>query len=116
MFIAADWLWAEGADKSPVVEAWLSMGPLKFKFTPPAVALQAMSKAGFADASITDLRLRLQQSNRKEIEVLEGPSRRRLAAIVGETMADNRLASAKGRQGALDSGDLIPSHLRGRRP
>lgn len=92
------------------------MGPLKFKFTPPAVALQAMIKAGFADASVTDLRLRLQQSNTKEIEVLEGPSRRRLAAIVGETMANNRLASAKGRQGALDSGDLIPSHLRGRRP
>ena len=113
-FTAADWLWAEGADKSPVVEAWLSMGPLKF--TPPAVVLQAMIKAGFADASLTGLRLRLQQSNRKEIEVLEGPSRRRLAAIVGETMANNRLASAKGRQGALDSGDLIPSHLRGRRP
>jgi hypothetical protein len=39
--------------------------------------------------------LRLQQSNRKEVEVLEGSARQRLAAIVGETMADNRLASAK---------------------
>jgi SAM-dependent methyltransferase len=114
-FTAADWLWAEGAAKSPVVQAWLSMGPLKFMFTPPDVALQAMIKAGFADACVTDLRLRLQQSNRKEIEVLEGPARQRLAAIVGETMANNRLAS-EGRQGALDSGDLIPSHLRGRRP
>jgi len=115
-FTAADWLWAEGAAKSPVVEAWLSMGPLKFMFTPPAVALQAMINAGFVDARIIDLRLRLQESNRKEIEVLEGPARQRLAAIVGETMANNRLTSAKGRQGALDSGDLIPSHLRGRRP
>jgi SAM-dependent methyltransferase len=115
-FTAADWLWAEGAAKSPVVEAWLSMGPLKFAFTPPPVALQGMIAAGFANSRITDLRLRLQQSNRKEIEVLEGPARQRLAAIVGETMANNRLASAKGRQGALDSGDLIPSHLRGRRP
>ena len=115
-FTAADWLWAEGAAKSPVVEAWLSMGPLKFIFTPPAVALQGMIAAGFADPRITDLRLRLQRSNRKEIEVLEGPARQRLAAIVGETMANNRLAGARGRQSALDSGDLIPSHLRGRRP
>lgn len=115
-FTAADWLWAEGAAKSPVVEAWLSMGPLKFKFTPPAVARQAMIDAGFADVRVTDLRHRLQQSNRAEIAVLQGPARQRLAAIVGETMANNRLASAKGRQGALDSGDLIPSHLRGRRP
>ena len=114
-FTAADWLWAEGAAKSAVVEAWLSMGPLKFVFTPPAVALQAMISAGFAEPSVTDVRRRLQQSNRKEIEVLQGPARQRLAAIVGETMASNRLASAKGRQGALDSGDLIPSHLRGRR-
>jgi ubiquinone/menaquinone biosynthesis C-methylase UbiE len=115
-FTGADWLWAEGAAKSPVVQSWLSMGPLKFTFTPPNVALQAMIKAGFAEACVTDLRLRLQESNRKEIEVLEGPARQRLAAIVGETMANNRLASAKGRQGALDSGELIPSHLRGRRP
>jgi phosphoethanolamine N-methyltransferase len=115
-FTASDWLWAEGAAQSPVVDAWLSMGPLKFVFTPPAVALQAMAAAGFADARITDLRARLQQSNRKEIELLEGPARAQLAAVVGETMAKNRLASARGRQGALDSGDLIPSHLRGRRP
>ena len=85
-------------------------------FTPPAVARQAMIDAGFADVRVTDLRLRLQRSNRTEIAVLEGPARQRLAAIVGETLANNRLASAKGRQGALDSGDLIPSHLRGRRP
>lgn len=115
-FTAADWLWAEGAAESPVVDAWLSMGPLRFKFTPPAVALQALIDTGFADVRVTDLRDRLQQSNRTEVAVLEGPARQRLAAIVGETMANNRLASAKGRQGALDSGDLIPSHLRGRRP
>ncbi len=115
-FTAADWLWAEGAADSPVVNAWLSKGPLKFVFTPPAAALQGMIDAGFAEARVTDVRWQLQQSNRKEVDVLAGPARQRLASIVGSTMADNRLASAKGRQTALDSGDLIPSHLRGRRP
>jgi ubiquinone/menaquinone biosynthesis C-methylase UbiE len=115
-FTAADWLWAEGAAESPVVDAWLSMGPLRFTFTPPAEALQAMINAGFAQPTITDHRVSLQQSNRTEIEILEGPARQRLAEIVGEKMANNRLASARGRQRALDSGDLIPSHLRGRRP
>jgi SAM-dependent methyltransferase len=115
-FTAADWLWGEGAAESLVVKAWVSKGPLKFIFTPPAAALQAMTDAGFTEARVTDLRSQLQQSNRKEIEALEGPARQQLSAIVGKTMADNRLASAKGRQAALDSGDLIPSHLRGRRP
>jgi len=115
-FTAADWLWAEGAAESPVVKAWLSKGPLRFAFTPPPTALQAMIDAGFSECSVRDLRHRLQQTNRKEIEALEGPARQRMAAIVGSSMADNRLASARGRQAALDSGDLIPSHLRGRRP
>ena len=35
-FTAADWLWSDGAAESPVVDAWLSKGPLKFEFTPPA--------------------------------------------------------------------------------
>ncbi len=36
--------------------------------------------------------------------------------IAGAEMARQRLASARGRQGALDSGDLKPSHLKGRKP
>jgi SAM-dependent methyltransferase len=115
-FIAADWLWAEGAESSPVVQAWLSKGPLKFAFTTPAEATVAMRQAGFLDAAVTDRRHLLQTSNREEIETLEGPARQRLAAIVGEDMALSRLASARGRQRALDSGNLIPSHFSGQKP
>ena len=116
LFIAADWLWAEGAESSSVVQAWLSKGPLKFAFTTPAQAAAAMREAGFAAVSVIDRRHLLQESNRKEVEILQGPARQRLAEVVGDEMALSRLASARGRQGALDSGDLIPSHLSGRRP
>ena len=37
-------------------------------------------------------------------------------ALYREEMAAQRLHSARGRQGALESGDLIPSHLKGRKP
>jgi phosphoethanolamine N-methyltransferase len=113
-FIAADWLWAENAEASSIVQAWLSKGPLKFAFTTPAQAAEAMHEAGFSEVSVVDRRHLLQESNREEVEILQGPARERLAAIVGEEMAQNRLASARGRQSALDSGDLIPSHLSGR--
>lgn len=115
-FIAADWLWKEGAETSPPVTAWLSKGPLKFVFTTPAEAADALRAAGFASVSITDCRTALQASNREEIAALEGPARKALAEAVGEAMAESRLVSARGRQGALDSGDLIPSHMRGRKP
>lgn len=115
-FIAADWLWAPGAEQSPVVTAWLSKGPLKFAFTTPDEAAEAMRRAGFHDVRISDQRAALQASNREEVAALEGPKFAPLAALVGEEMARSRLAGAHGRQGALDSGDLIPSHLFGTAP
>lgn len=115
-FIAADWLWADGAAASHVVQEWLSKGPLKFAFTTPKQAADELRQAGFTHVSVEDRRHLLQISNRKEIEILEGPARERLASIVGQDMALARLSSARGRQGALDSGDLIPSHFIGRAP
>jgi phosphoethanolamine N-methyltransferase len=111
-FMVADWLWASGAESSPVVQNWLSKGPLKFVFTTPAQAEAALIKAGFANVAVTDRNCLLRESNRKEVEVLEGPARERLTSIVGEEMAMKRLMSARGRQSALDSGDLIPTHIR----
>jgi ubiquinone/menaquinone biosynthesis C-methylase UbiE len=113
--IAADWLWADGAENSAVVQAWLSKGPLKFVFTTPAEAFRTMQQAGLIDVSVIDRRHLLQRSNREEIKVLEGADQERLATLVGSEMAASRLASARGRQNALDSGDLIPSHLTARR-
>jgi ubiquinone/menaquinone biosynthesis C-methylase UbiE len=115
-FIAADWLWAKGVGDSPVVQNWLKATPLKFAFTTVPDAREAMRQAGFADIAVEDRRALLQAANRKEVEILSGPARKQLAWLVGEEMADARLASARGRQAALDSGDLIPCHLKGRKP
>lgn len=115
-FIAADWLWSDGAASSHVVQEWLSKGPLKFVFTTPRQAADELRQAGFTHVAVKDRRHLLQISNRKEIEILEGPARERLTSIVGQDMALARLSSARGRQGALDSGDLIPSHFFGRAP
>ena len=115
-FVAADWLWAVGAEQSQVVQAWLSRGPLSFAFTTVAEARETLQRAGFAEVEVTDCRLALQASTRKEVAELEGPAYGRLAAIVGEDMAQRRLYSARGRQSALNSGDLIQSHMRGRKP
>lgn len=116
MFIASDWFFAEGAATSPAIKAWLHDNPLKFVFTTLPEAEQALRAAGFADVSVADRRTYLQALNRAEIELLEGPALAELATIVGEPLALDRLESAKGRQGALDSGDLIPSYLCGRKP
>ncbi|MER9971423.1 class I SAM-dependent methyltransferase [Mesorhizobium sp. M0060] len=115
-FIAADWLWSESAAESDIVFAWLQESQSTFAFTPPATALQALIDAGFAEPSVTELRKELQELTRKEVALLKGPLGLKLAKRLGPERAKSRLAGAKGRQAALDSGDLIPCHLRGRRP
>lgn len=114
-FIAADWLWKEGAATSPPVVGWLSKGPLKFMFTTLSEAEEGLRASGFENVSVRDCRIALQLSNREEIKALEGPAMQDLAKVVGGEMAASRLAGARGRQAALDSGDLIPSHLVGRK-
>jgi phosphoethanolamine N-methyltransferase len=94
----------------------MAASPLQFAFTTIPEAERAMRIAGFRDIVIEDRRAQLQAANLKEVEALKGEARSRLAALVGEDMANSRLASAQGRQAALDSGDLIPCHLKGRKP
>ena len=115
-FIAADWLWRENAAESPAIKAWMAAIPLNFTFTTVPEMEIAMRSAGFRDIRIEDRRIHLQVANLKEVEALTGEARTQLAALVGEDMANSRLASARGRQAALDSGDLIPCHLKGRKP
>jgi phosphoethanolamine N-methyltransferase len=115
-FTGGDWLWRERAAESPAVKAWMAAVPLNFAFTTLLEAESAMRSAGFRDIRIEDRRRHLQAANLKEVEALTGEARTRLAALVGEDMANSRLASARGRQAALDSGDLIPCHLKARKP
>jgi SAM-dependent methyltransferase len=116
VFVAADWLWAERAESNSIVQAWISGGPLKFAYTTPIEATEALQQAGYSEVSVIDRSHRLRESNRKEAEILAGPALNDLVAIAGEEMAMQRINSTRGRQAALDSGNLIPSHLRGRKP
>ena len=115
-FLASDWLFAEGAETSPAVVGWLAGGPLTFAYVTPEAAGQTLTRASFEAVAIVERSAVLRVANREEVALLAGPLRARLAALVGAEMADQRLHSARGRQAALDSGDLRPCHLKGRKP
>lgn len=116
LFVASDWLFAPNAAESPAIRKWIPGNPLGFVFTTSSEAERTLKQAGFRDVRVRDRRTVIQTLNREEIATLEGPGIQRLAAIVGEDFSQSRLHSAWGRQGALDSGDLIPSHLRAWKP
>ena len=115
-FLASDWLFSAEAETSPAIVAWLAGSPLTFAYVTPEAAADALADAGFEQIAIVDRSAVLRQANRAEVAILEGPARERLAEIVGAEMAQQRLHGARGRQAVLDSGDLRPSHLKGRKP
>lgn len=115
-FVAADWLFAPGAGEHAPIKNWIPDNPLNFIFTTPEETQAALAAAGFEQAYVKDRRIFLQKLNRQEVALLEGAGMQVLASRIGAEMALDRLRAARGRQGALDSGDLIPSHLGGRRP
>ncbi len=115
-FIASDWLWGPAAAANPFVLTWLEKSHLKVTFTTPPEAESAMRLAGFHDVTVTERSALLRAAILQEIALLEAGGLARLAAIIGEEKAAERLESPKARLGALDTGQLLPSHLRGRRP
>lgn len=115
-FIASDWLWGPDASTNPFVLTWVEKAHLKVTFTTPPQAESAMRHAGFEGVTISDRRVLLREAILQEIALLEAGGLSRLAAIIGEEKASERLESPKARLGALDTGQLLPSHLRGRKP
>ena len=115
-FLASDWLFSAEAQTSPTIAAWTAGNPLTFAYVTPEAAADALAGAGFEQIAITDRNAALRQANRAEVAILEGPARERLAALVGAEMAQQRLHGARARQAVLESGDLRPCHLNGRKP
>jgi ubiquinone/menaquinone biosynthesis C-methylase UbiE len=115
-FLASDWLFAEGAATSPVIKIWLPDNLLNFAFTAPVEAEAALRAVGFSDVECTDRRSVIQASTRETIRMLEGPKFGALVELVGEASALDRRSAAKERLAALDSGDLIPTHLKALKP
>jgi len=115
-FAASDWLFGPGAEDSAAMKAWLAELPLSFAFITPEEAGAQLERAGFEAVSVIDRSAVIRELNRKEVASLTGPLAQQLAARLGPEMAEGRVKSARGRQLVLESGDLRPSHLKGRKP
>lgn len=114
--MASDWLWTENAADNAVIKSWNKDNPLGFVYTTPAEAQAALVQAGFHDVALRDRHREIADRNRREVTRLEGPDLAKLAALVGETLAQDRLRSARARQPVLDEGALLPTHLKGVKP
>jgi SAM-dependent methyltransferase len=112
-FTAADWLWARAHPKSPVVNAWFSKDLSSshlLRLRCRRLLMRGSQNAVWETyASACNKPTGMRSKRWKGLRARNGIDR-------GERHGRQSLGQHEGRQAAPDSGDLIPTHLRGRRP
>lgn len=113
LFLASDWLRGfEGTD-SETMKAWKATAALSFEMATPEVTQSAMTSAGFAEVEVRDRNRWFIEQSRRDLERLEGPAYRTVAAVQGEAGARTLIHRTRLRIEIVESGELTPCHLKG---
>jgi ubiquinone/menaquinone biosynthesis C-methylase UbiE len=115
-FIASDWLRVDDGPPSAEMERYVEAEGLSFAMGSPARYRRALEQAGFRDVETRDRNDWYAGTARAELAALDGPLRRRLVEIVGGAEADRQILVWRRMIVVLDSGELRPTHLYGRKP
>jgi ubiquinone/menaquinone biosynthesis C-methylase UbiE len=115
-FAASDWLRGDDAPPSDEMRRYIEAEGLSFAMGSPQQYRCAMNLAGFAEITMVDRNAWYARTARAELAAINGPLHRRLIDGAGRVEA-TRLAQVWERMlVVLDSGELRPIHLRGRKP
>ena len=116
IFLASDWLRGLPEPESEDWKAWRQLSHLTFRMARPEETQVAMASAGFAAIEVRDRRAWFSRQTRQDLERLKGEAREALIASQGEDGAVALIERTAYRIKLADSGELLPCHLKGRRP
>ena len=114
-FLASDWL-TRTDEVSPQMTAFLAAEGLDSGLATPARYAAAMVTQGFTDLRIASRNAGYRDETRRDLARLQGADGTRAAALVGQDFVDHTIARLERMIPVLDSGELCPTHLAGRRP
>jgi len=114
LFVASDWLRADDGPPSAAMQRYVGLEGLSFAMASPARYRRAMAAAGFGDIEVRDRNAWYAATARHELADLRGPLRAQLLAVVGEAETDRTTSIWEAMLAVLDSGELRPTHLKGR--
>jgi len=115
LFVASDWLRADDDPPSAAMQRYVELEGLSFAMASPARYHRAMAAAGLRDIEIRDRNAWYAATARRELAQLRGPLRPRLVEAVGEAETDRATGIWEAMLPVLDSGELRPTHLKGRK-
>ncbi len=116
LFLASDWLRGWVGGNSPTMDAWMATAGLHFEMETPQNTKAAMELAGFTDVAVRNRNRWFRDQTRRDLAQLEGPARRKLVEALGAEGAEAMLHRTRLRIEIVDSGELSPCHLKGRKP
>lgn len=114
-FIASDWLRVDDHPPSAAMERYIASEGLSFSMASPERYRRAMTLAGFRDIEIRDRNAWYVERARNELSAISGPLRASLVEIVGEHEADREAYVWSCMIPVLESGELRPTHLYGKK-
>jgi len=115
-FAASDWMAGYEGQPSPDMQAYLEAEGLDFGLASASTYEAAMRQAGFTDVSTVDRNGWYRKIAREERENLKNEIYEGLSSRVGETFVQHQIEVWDSMIIVLDSGELRPTHIRGRKP
>jgi phosphoethanolamine N-methyltransferase len=112
---ASDWLRNEGP-VSARLQRYIDLEGLGFGMGTPAQYRAALEAAGFVDVALIDRNAWYRGIAREELAALTGPLHERLVREVGAEFTRHEIDVWSALVAVLESGELLPTHLRARRP
>jgi len=113
---ASDWMSSTDGPFSAAMAYYLQAEGLGFGMASPTRYRTAMAEAGFRDIRLTDRNEWYRPLAHREHDALAGPLYDQLAATVGKDFVDHEIEVWRALTVVVDSGELRPCHLRGRKP
>ncbi|MBK8293426.1 MAG: methyltransferase domain-containing protein [Solirubrobacterales bacterium] len=113
---ASDWLTSHDGPPSPAMERYLKAEGLSFGMASADRYESALTDAGFGEVKIVDRNPWYRVEARTELERLEGPLFDQVVKEVGPELVKKNITIWTEMIKVLDSGELLPTHLRARRP
>jgi phosphoethanolamine N-methyltransferase len=115
-FAASDWLAGYDDQPSAEMQAYIEAEGLDFGLASAAVYQHALSDAGFENIQVNERNAWYRQEARRERENLEGALFSHLETALGREFVTREIDVWDKMIIALDQGQLMPTHLRARKP
>jgi len=115
-FAASDWLAGYESQPSAEMQAYIDAEGLDFNLASASIYADALQATGFVDIAIVDRHKWYQQQARIEREQLAGALSEGLVSRLGNEFLEHQIDVWNKMIIALDQGQLLPTHLRARKP